>query len=255
MARLRLAALGGAVCLLAGLTPTAAEARSSVVFTGIRPGIALVKRQVQTVNLCTGGFVFQPSAGAFDPEGDLYLGTAAHCYALNQTVHALVVPPGEDDAVLLDIGTVSHRFVAEDVALILIHPELNEWVSPSVAHWGGPTGTYASGQTTLVTHTGHGLGTGPGGSPRAGQLTIPGGDTFYANALVAVGDSGSPFLTASGLAVGHLFKLDLDEKVVGEQVGIVGWGPAVDTIVGLTGMALATCPSRTPWPAPGCPPV
>lgn len=110
---------------------------SSAASTGIRPGQLLIVGGAAGGSLCSANFVFSDPAPAPGAPRH-YVGTAGHC--------------GE---------------VGNDFALVSIDPALDSWVSPSVAHWGGPTGSFAGAGPAPVHHTGWGLGVGAGGTPPA----------------------------------------------------------------------------------------
>ncbi|MDQ1711047.1 MAG: hypothetical protein QOE45_497 [Frankiaceae bacterium] len=248
MFRLRSLALVAAGLLAVTAAPGGAAPATSVdVFTGIRPGALMV-----SPSQCTMGFVFQTTEGAFDPAQQLYIGTAAHCVgSVGQHVSLRVISPTDGLPVTVDIGTVAvlgGGAFTDDFALVAIDPALSSWVSPSVAHWGGPTGAdLTSGPGTGITFTGHGLDvtTGPG-YPRAGVLGFraPGYVKWFGATLG--GDSGGPVTTAAGLAVaGHK---GLVVNTDGMAVGV-----SIQSMLTIGGKPLSTCPSRTPWPLPGCP--
>ena len=264
MTSFRLAALACATALAATAAPSTATApdaasSSAYTFTGIRPGtqlVTLIQNRVPLTN-CTASFVFQEAPGAFDADGPLYISTAAHCYDLGDSVKATVIPPNGSTALTVTIGTVVFDTPdnPDDIAIIEIDPAYYDWVSPSMAYWGGPTGVYSGGSNLPVTTVGHGLGTGTGGTPRTGVLALGGANGYRAHSWATVGDSGSPVATADGLAVGHVAD---ENSNLATNTGVAGvsWvGPAVPLIEALTGLYLSTCPTRTPWVAPGCPPV
>lgn len=267
MARLRLAALAGAAALLGSFVPGAATAHaSSLAFAGIRPGTLLVignptaKPTLHPANLgvdlddahsCTANFVYQDTPGPFDPSAQLYIGTAGHCVNLGQTVRAIAAAPGTTTPVLVTVGTavLDDDDPSHDLALIAIDPAMNAWVSPSVAYWGGPVGAFSGPTSGVVvgTQVGHGGFVG-GFVPRVGLIDSSGGAFFRWTAPAAIGDSGSPVTTSDGLAVGDLVRLDSSE-----YAWISSVGPTVSLMMSVSGKSLVTCPSRTPWPAPGCP--
>lgn len=231
---------------------------TSLTFTGIRPGTLLLtihngeinpQPPFPSVSGCTANFVFQTTAGAFDKTQQLYIGTAGHCVEDGADVQAVVVGPGGTEPVLLTIGTVVVDSASPDFALISIDTALNDWVSPSMAYWGGPTGTYAGGAGEPLTFVGH-LGFAGGAAPRVGVHDGGDGVTFQFTTLSGEGDSGGPVTTAGGLAVGETVRLFDSTCCVGNVAG----GPTIATMLDLADKPLATCPSRTPWPAPGCPP-
>jgi len=173
MPSIRLAAFVGAACLAASVAPVHA---TSYAFVGIRPGTLITTTTLQGTKtkfggFCTADFVFQPTAGAFDPTQQLYIGTAGHCANVGDIVRA-VVTPGATNPVLVPIGTVVQNYAPpDDFALVAIDPALNSWVSPSMAHWGGPAGVYTgtAGAGVVATFIGH-VGLVGDTVPRAGEL-------------------------------------------------------------------------------------
>ncbi|HVF06760.1 MAG TPA: hypothetical protein VNA20_18130 [Frankiaceae bacterium] len=237
-------------------------ATAAIAFAGIRPGTLLLfvrrtgTRDVEVSN-CTANFVFQETAGAFDPSQQLYLGTAGHCIdATGEAVTAVAVAPGTTTPVVITVGTVVLTTPApDDFALIAIDPALNSWVSPSVAYWGGPTGVYGGSAGGIGTMVGYG-GYAGGAVPRAGELTVYNSTQFRLRYPGAVGDSGGPVLTAEGEAVGEISEFEDGTDPLGPRlVGVGSVGPSLPRMLALSGKALSTCPTRTPWPLAGCPPL
>jgi hypothetical protein len=118
-----------------------------------------------------------------------------------------------------------------------------------MAFWGGPTGAYTGSAQVVGTQVGHAAAVG-GVAPRAGLVT-PGGTGFTFNTVTAIGDSGSPVTTIDGLAVGELVALAGSS----EYAWVASSGRSIGLMLSLSGKVLSTCPTRTPWPAPGCPPA
>lgn len=233
---------------------------SSVVFTGIRPGTGLMpapgtgnitSRVPTDTPYCTANFVFQDAPG-FDPSQQIYLGTAAHCVALGAVIYGQVIRPGDSVATTIRLGTVTFEddAAAVDFALIAIDPALNDWVSPSVAYWGGPTAAYPGPGNVPGGLVGHGTGIGETGTARAGLIRTFGGDEFKMNVAGAGGDSGAPIVALDGRAAGHV-------RFVGatDLVGVETTARSVQSAIAASGKTLSTCPTATPWPLPGCPAV
>ena len=212
---------------------------SSLAFLGIRPGQFII---VGGGTLCSSNFVFRNGSG-------YAIGTAGHCGRVGQQVTMLVLP-----RLLVDIGNITksvNQGVGNDFALISIKPSLNNIVSPSMAHWGGPTGPWTKAKApTVVKHSGHGLVVGTGGTPRVGLGTV------YKNlkewrfiGAIVFGDSGSAANAASGQAVGNITHISA-------YFGPGGVGTAAGTSIGrilqIAGLPLARCPN-IPWPLYGCP--
>lgn len=172
--------------------------QSALLFTGIRPGSWMIFPAGCTLN-----FVFG---------GGTQIGTAGHCASPGDEV-TIVAAPG----VLMNIGTV--RFsrdngIGDDFALIDIYPEMQQYVNPSMAYFGGPTGSQAPAIGDTVVHVGHGVVIGTGGTPRPGVVTYTGpGDTndpaaaYGWDGAASPGDSGSPVRHLGGPAAGNLTHL------------------------------------------------
>lgn len=201
--------------------PTAVGLASS----GIRPGTWLVTvRTGPQIGFawCTANFVFRKRS-------TYGLGTAGHCAAKDALggfpdVTAYVVPPPGSGALpgFYNIG----RFVlsrdndiGDDFAMIAIYPQYNSWINPSMPVWGGPTGTYTADSPTAVTHFGHGLVVGTGGTPRAGVApiwTARDGRAFAWYGVGAQGDSGSAVNTVTGLGAGNFTHIVVLDGIPGE---------------------------------------
>lgn len=246
---------------------------SSLGFVGIRPGSWML-----SPSGCTMNFVFQggatsgpkkprgggkgtrteaPAAASvpFDPAQSLYIGTAGHCTETGDEVVVVAVAPTAPNPVLVNIGRTVKSVdggVGNDFALVEIRPELNTWVSPSMAHWGGPTGAWMGSELLPVVHSGHGLVIGTGGTPRAGQvLYADESDALYWVGATIFGDSGSALNTATGLAAADITHLIVDTRYPGANSA----GTRIAKMLQIAGKDLAVCSVAVPWPAPGCPPV
>ncbi len=202
---------------------------SGLAFTGIRPGAWIIAPAG-----CTTNFVFGSSA-------DYYIGTAGHCTNVGDEV-TLVAAPG----VLMNIGTTVksvNQGVGNDFALIDVRPEMEQYVNPSMAYFGGPTAAGSPQSGDVVEHSGHGLVVGTGGTPRAGVVVYrgagDGGDAFAWAGAASPGDSGSAVRLANGQAAG-----DLTHLVVGGEYlpGDVA-GTTIARMLQIAGRPLATAPN------------
>lgn len=215
---------------------------SSLGFLGIRPGQLLFLPD----GLCTSNFVFRNSTQYF-------IGTAGHCGKVGDEVDMLALPFGfvTLGRVVLSV-TGPEDEPGNDFALISIDPELDPWVSPSMAHWGGPTGAYTGSGPAPIVHSGWGLGVGTGGTPRAGLGTVWTDDAWVFEGVVTFGDSGSAANTAAGLAAGNITHIFVG---ITREYGVtLGGGTSMKRILELTGgYQLQTCSLAIPWPLPGCP--
>jgi hypothetical protein len=197
---------------------------------GIRPGSWMI-----APSGCTMNFVFG-SAGSYS------IGTAGHCVEKGQEVTLLTLAPGADNPVLVEIGTVQRSVdegIGNDFAIVSIRPELQSWVSPTIAIVAGPCGSYGGAGPEAVFHYGHGLAVGTGGTPRAGVALTWKSDSFGWSGVAAFGDSGSAVRVHTGMqAAGDLTHLVVD----------TGWLPSYFAGTGLSGILqiagkpLANCP-------------
>lgn len=222
--------------------------RTGLLFTGIRPGTWMLSPAGCTLN-----YVFTTSGGAFHTNQTLYIGTAGHCVGRGQSVTAVAIGPGTSQPVLVNIGTAVvsvNGGVGNDYALIQIRPQFNSWVSPAMAHWGGPTGVYTSNSITGVVHSGHGIVLGTGGTPRAGVLLASDNNARYWDGPTIFGDSGSAINTASGLALADITHL----VIFGPNLTISA-GTRIEKIIAGVGKPLGVCGRAVPWALPGCPPL
>lgn len=213
----------------------------------IQPGVQL------TIGggTCTANFVYQDTPGPFDPTQQLYIGTAGHCGSLGGAVSIPAAAVLGHSVQTYPIGTVVFDDDSgADFALVAIDRPLNDWVSPSVRHLGGPVGVYTGPGRIPVAFSGHGRVVGTGGTPRYGLLNAMSATGGTATIVTAYGDSGGPFVTTDGLAVGLLHgSFMLGEPGIGASAQI----PRVYASV--AGVSMATCPTATPWYLPGCPPA
>jgi hypothetical protein len=156
---------------------------------------------------CTANFIYTDGSSK-------YIGTARHCVdSIGQEVVMQV-----DSTTLASVGTVAKMTSGEgvpgnDVALIRIDPAVAaKWgVNPAVPVVGGPNGIYTGCGPVGVKYYGHGYGVAVSqGKPEAGVATNWHDDGFGWTGFGAPGDSGSPVLTADGLAAGDFTHLIVD---------------------------------------------
>jgi hypothetical protein len=183
---------------------------------GIRPGSWMLAPAG-----CTMNFVFG-SAGGYS------IGTAGHCGSAGQQVTLLTLAPGGANPVLVDIGTIQRSVdggIGNDFAIVSIRPELQSWVSPTIAVVAGPCGAYGGAGPEAVFHYGHGLAVGTGGTPRAGVALTWQANAYGWSGLAAPGDSGSAVRVNTGMqAAGDLTHLTVDTNwlpsyIVGTRIG------------------------------------
>lgn len=251
--------------LLALAVPSGAPSAeaSALVFQGIRPG-----SWMYAPSLCTMNFLFN-ATGSFEDGGPFYLGTAKHCVGAGDPrgrVVTLAVALGASTPVMLQIGAVSHATKGatdpeRDYALVQIKPELEQYLSPSMAIVGGPTSVWDGTASGPVAMVGHGAGIGTGGTARLGTLACVCPDDEYGFGIttaILAGDSGSPVRTLSGAAIGSLSTDALNHYAYSRGTlppnGATVLGTSVHRVLHEWGMRVVTCASLTPWPGFGCPP-
>jgi len=227
------------------IPPGVAVPTSSLAFLGIRPGQLILLTDGEGTSLCTSNFVFTNTAGEY------FIGTAGHCGSVGAQVTMLYLPGG-----LVDIGNVvistGDAGIGDDFALIRIDPALYGDVSPSMAYWGGPTGSYGGSGPAVVQHAGWGLVIGTGGTPRVGLGVEFGPDSWRFAGAITPGDSGSAANVLGGLAAGNITHIAVDSREI-PPAFMTGTSIAkIKRIVG-SGYQLATCGSALPWPLSGCP--
>jgi hypothetical protein len=199
---------------------------------GIRPG-----QWMQYPADCTFSFVVA------DQSGRLYITSAGHC--VDFTGQAVRTRD------LGEIGFVrAWRFtdVGQDFALIQIHPHMYEHVDPTMIGWGGPTGllTTTPPAGTTLRHYGFGSATWMDHSTRCRSAVTTGSSwsttTYHQHGVVLWGDSGSPTMTAAGLAVGINTHLSLN-PAAGQSSG-TRFTHALAQLSQMTGLQLTLVPGR-----------
>jgi hypothetical protein len=194
---------------------------------GIRPGSWMIAPAG-----CTMNFVFG-SPGSYS------IGTAGHCGNAGDTVTLLTLAPGGANPVLVDIGTVQKSVnggIGNDFALVSIRPELQSWVSPTIAVVAGPCGSYTGSGPEAVFHYGHGLAVGTGGTPRAGLALTWQSTAFGWSGAAAPGDSGSAVRVNTGMqAAGDLTHLVVDTNWLPSYIA----GTRIGRILQIAGQPLA----------------
>jgi hypothetical protein len=245
--------------------PDGANVKTSLLFAGIRPGAWMISPAGCTMNYvfgnATGNVPLKVSGPvALAVKGGkrrarvrtgsgVYIGTAGHCTEVGDEV-TLIAAPG----VLMNIGRTVKSIddgIGNDFALVEVRPEMVEFVNPSMAHVGGPTGARDSVFGDPVVHTGHGLVIGTGGTPRPGLVTWEGADSgpeadgYGWSGAAIFGDSGSPVRHADGVAVGNLTHLVVGPIIPPFNIA----GTNISRIQEIAGVPLATA-SLVPDPLP-----
>jgi hypothetical protein len=197
---------------------------------GIRPGSWMIAPAG-----CTMNFVFG-SPGSYS------IGTAGHCGGNGEEVVLLTLAPGGANPVLVELGTIQRSVdggVGNDFALVSIRPELQSWVSPTIAIVAGPCGSYGGAGPEPVFHYGHGLAVGTGGTPRAGLALTWQASAFGWSGLAAPGDSGSAVRVNTGMqAAGDLTHLVVDTNWLPSYIA----GTRMGRILQIAGQPLANSP-------------
>jgi hypothetical protein len=197
---------------------------------GIRPGSWMIAPAG-----CTMNFVFG-SPGSYS------IGTAGHCGSVGEDVVLLTLAPGGANPVLVELGTVQKSVdggIGNDFALVSIRPELQSWVSPTIAVVAGPCGSYTGSGPEPVFHYGHGLAVGTGGTPRAGLALKWESTAFGWSGAAAPGDSGSAVRVNTGMqAAGDLTHLVVDTNWLPSYIA----GTRMGRILQIAGQPLANSP-------------
>jgi hypothetical protein len=197
---------------------------------GIRPGAWMI-----APSGCTMNFIFG-SPGSYS------IGTAGHCGKSGEAVVLLTLAPGGANPVLVDVGTVQQSVdggIGNDFALVSIRPELQSWVSPTIAIVAGPCGSYTGSGPEAVFHYGHGLAIGTGGTPRAGLALRWDSTAFGWTGAAIFGDSGSPVRVNTGMqAAGDLTHLVVDSRWLPSYIA----GTRMGRILQIAGQPLANSP-------------
>jgi hypothetical protein len=197
---------------------------------GIRPGSWMIAPAG-----CTMNFVFG-SPGSYS------IGTAGHCGKNGEDVVLLTLAPGGANPVLVELGSVQKSVdggIGNDFALVSIRPELQSWVSPTIAVVAGPCGSYTGSGPEPVFHYGHGLAVGTGGTPRAGLALKWESSAFGWSGAAAPGDSGSSVRVNTGMqAAGDLTHLVVDTTWLPSYIA----GTRMSRILQIAGQPLANSP-------------
>jgi hypothetical protein len=195
-------------------------------WAGIRPGAWLLLITKDSVGWCS-------AAHVYGSPGSYQISTAGHCGKVGDKAYMLGAVGGDGSGdvltglpVLLPIGTFTKSTgvagIGKDWALISIASAYQSLVTPTMAFWGGPIGTYtktgelAGGDLTKgsvttnpdpflaqdIVHYGHGAGLGTGGTPRTAAAINWRSNYFTAFGAISPGDSGSGSNTLTGDSVG-----------------------------------------------------
>ena len=212
----------GSTETVAAGTPVASFAGTG--FFGIRPGAWLLIFSDDGISLCS-------MAHVYGSPGSYSISTAGHCGRNGDTATVVGAVGDHTEAgvqvpVLIDFGRFAQGTgdggIGRDWALISIDSQWQSLVTPTMAFWGGPIGMYTptgevvsanlvNGDVSVtpnptlvqqIVHYGHGLGLGPGGTPRSGTAITWRPDYFTFFGAISPGDSGSGSNTLTGDTVG-----------------------------------------------------
>ena len=242
-------------------------------FFGIRPGawLLFIDTNAGSVGWCSAAHVYG-SPGAYS------ISTAGHCGKVGDTA-TVIGAVGNNTPVLIDFGrftsSTGDAGIGRDWALIGVDSTWQSLVTPTMAFWGGPIGSYkATGEVisadlskgdlgvtpnpTLVqgiVHYGHGAGIGAGGTPRSAVALNWRSNYFTAFGAITPGDSGSGSNTLTGDAVGaNRQAAGINTHIYVDSSLATGLGTFAGTRVTLVGTPangqLVPYPAPTPVPLP-----
>jgi hypothetical protein len=243
-------------------------------WSGIRPGAWLLLITPKEIGWCS-------AAHVYGSPGSYLISTAGHCGKVGDKAYMLgaVGGDGSNDVltgspVLLPIGTFTKSTgdagIGKDWALISIAAAYQSLVTPTMAFWGGPIGTYThsgelaggdltKGDVTVtpdpllaqdIVHYGHGAGIGAGGTPRTAAAINWRDTNFTAFGAISPGDSGSGSNTLTGDAVGSERECaGINTHLYGDGSLRTGLGTFAGTRCTLVAATLANG-QLVPYPAP-----
>lgn len=211
----------------------------------IRPGMRIAMEEGTE---CTANFVFT------DSEGDVYLGTAAHCvdrigqkvwrtegswytgseylFPFGEVAYSGFLSQGVDSSPCYVVLSCSDP-AWDDFALIRINSEAHQAVHPAMLHFGGPTGLIPFEEVEvgdrILTQGASSMRPGPSRlGAREGYVVDKDSTTnrVYVWAVPGIfGDSGSGVMLADGRALGTLVTLEFER---GMQNGIVSLSASLE---------------------------
>ncbi|HYZ90975.1 MAG TPA: hypothetical protein VFA34_01115 [Actinomycetota bacterium] len=221
--------------------PIAARTASPVgtgACSGVRPGAFFSS----PIGGCSFNFLFK---GA---DGQRYMGTAGHCLVGEGKERSWA--PGKGPVINAGgrvVGHAAYGILNEVRDFGLIRLDAGVKASPSMCHFGGPTGTYTerSSGPVFVEHYGNGLAISsvlPARTSVAMNTSDP--DYVTATGLAAFGDSGSG-ATVGGKALGVLVSIGISSASIG-NVFITRLPPQVARAERMLGtqLTLQTAPRR-----------
>ncbi|MGH2711894.1 MAG: hypothetical protein ACRDH9_11910 [Actinomycetota bacterium] len=197
---------GGRDCSLIPLTAPSSETHPPEGCPGVRPGAGVwTDLGGCSLNFLFSGF-WRDEHGKKVEAGTL-AGTAGHCILGQHNERSWYEgkgPTARDDNGER-IGEFAYAILndAKDFALIRLDPGVE--ASPSMCHWGGPTGidNEETAQLKALYHFGQGEVLGDVQPARAAlAFGTPHHDHVYAEGLAVPGDAGSGIISADGRALG-----------------------------------------------------
>ncbi|SRR5581483_1738227 len=199
---------------------------AAAILTAAAPGVASsveIRPGAQLANGCTMGWVFRDANGTF------YVSTAGHCATLGGR---------ESVAGLGEFGTVVVQEAAglgADFALIQVDAADQGLVNPTMLHFGGPTGA-AMADVPGAAYAFYGWGVDTSGSDatraRVDPELAPPVDFLSWAGHVSSGDSGSPVMSVTGLAMG-IATHSLAEPIAGGVAAHAAFGTPLRTMLGV----------------------
>jgi hypothetical protein len=247
-------------------------------FFGIRPGAWVLLMNGGSIGWCS-------LAHVYGAPGAYQISTAGHCGNVGDTATMIGAVGGKSVAgvnvpVLIDIGKFTSSTgdggIGNDWALISVDAAWQSLVTPTMAFWGGPIGTYTStgevvGLDTIngsvsvtpnptlvqqIVHYGHGTGIGTGGTPRSGTAITWRANYFAFFGAITPGDSGSGSNTLTGDTIGaNREAAGINTHIYVDGSMRTGVGLMAGTRATLVGATLANgqilpYPAPTPVPLP-----
>ena len=174
---------------------------------GVRPGGFLENKYTS----CSWNFLFKGS------DGRRYMGTAGHCFDLSAFENGEKVWPrkgpwfkGQIDGEMVRVGEGAYAVNESQRDFGLVRLDKKAPASPSMCHFGGPSGDAVEpAQGTVLHHYGQGLIYGQTVPARSSVASDVGSSEWvqYSVGAALFGDSGSGAITEQGDAVGVLVHL------------------------------------------------
>ncbi len=201
---------GDIPCRLVPIPPLPEGAPVPEGCPGVRPG-AVVFPSGCTLNFLFQGYR-QDELGNW-VEADRYVGTAGHCILDSFGEESWQRGQGAEaeDGDGRRIGEVAFAVLSDTRDFALIRLDSDVPASPSMCHWGGPTGLNEdlNSQTTVLRHFGQGMVLASAAPARTAVAAfgMPRPGDVFATGTAIFGDSGSGAISDDGRAVGVLVSI------------------------------------------------